>query len=100
MATSQEIQDKRNELTELLSRNEKLTKADIQAFRSGGIAVSHMTAKHDAVSMRMEIELIDAIRSLDETSSFLSKVGIGVTFVGAAFTLLQVLIAFKVLPVK
>jgi hypothetical protein len=100
MGTQQQEQDWRNEVVLILEKQKKLSKDDLQALRERTIVAPWLSGKKDAFSWRMDIELIDAIRSLDETSSFLATVGIVVAIVGALFTLLQVLIAIKVLPLK
>jgi hypothetical protein len=83
---------------EALEKNRKLTKEDLQVIREENGMNIQGGSGLNALQVRMQVETIDAIRSLDETSSFLSKVGIAVAIIGALFTLLQVLIAFKVLP--
>jgi hypothetical protein len=76
-------------LAAVLAKNKKLTKADLQRFRENAGGAEWMGKPF---SFRMEVEHIDAIRSLDETSSRLAKVGIAVAIVAAALGVLQIVL--------
>jgi hypothetical protein len=54
------------------------------ASQIAGSATNHLI-------FRMEIELIDAIRKLNETSTRLARVGIGVGILAVVLTVIQVL---------
>ena len=54
----------------------------------------HLSGKHDWFSFRMEVELIDAIRSLDESTDRLSKIGLAVALAGVFVGIAQLVFAF------
>ena len=56
-------------ITRVLEKQEKLTAAQLQILRANTGGVSLLSRTLDYFSFRMGIELIDTIRSLDETST-------------------------------
>jgi hypothetical protein len=93
-------------LKETLSRTVKFTAEDLQKLRMGSPAAGYMTGRTgDAFMVRMEVELIDAIRVLDETSTelinktnklttvilVLTGVGIAVAIIGVGIAAIQLL---------
>jgi hypothetical protein len=65
MATAEE---QRMALTQVLEKQQKLTASDLQILRNNTAGVPLLSSM-DYFAFRMEIELIDAIRTLDETSA-------------------------------
>jgi hypothetical protein len=89
-------------IKQVLGKERKLTGADLQILRTNTAAVSHITGKSDYFVFRMEIELIDAIRSLDESSAELIKktnwltgVILALTGVGILLAAVQIVIAAR-----
>ena len=84
-------------LKELFATKRKFTDADLQLLREEAAQVNHMTGKQDAwFTTRMEVELIDTIRALDQTSSKLitttnrlTTVILGVTIFGAVIAAVE-----------
>ncbi len=61
-------------LKELFGSTRKFTVDDLQVLREDAAQTNHMTGKQDAwFTTRMTVELIDTIRTLDETSARLIK---------------------------
>lgn len=87
----------------ILEKQERLTGADLDVLRHNTIGAIGHSSKSDAFMFRMEIELMDAIRALDETSTelinktnklttvimVLTGVGIFIAAVGIFIALLQ-----------
>lgn len=69
--------------TAVLEKQQPLTKDDLQVLRESTGIIGYLTSHHDPIKWRMEIELIDSIRKLDRTSSFLTIVLIFLTVVTA-----------------
>ena len=89
-------------IADILGKQQKLTATDLQRLRSSGAGVSLLSSKSDYFVFRMEIELIDAIRALDETSTKLIKqtnlltaVILGLTVVGVVTAVIQVFVALR-----
>jgi hypothetical protein len=91
-------------LKEALAKAGKFTAEDLQKLRMGSPAAGYMTGRTgDAFMVRMEVELIDAIRVLDETSTrlvtttnrlttvilVLTGVGIFIAAIGVLIALVQ-----------
>ncbi len=74
--------DPSNLLAQILNKKQKLTADDLQAFRTNSAAASQLSY----LSFRMDIELIDAIRSLDEAGGKLVRKTNWLTGVILAFT--------------
>ena len=86
----------------VLSKEQKFTGPDLQILRNNTAAVSHMSGKSDYFVFRMEVELIDAIRALDEASAkLITKTNaltfaiLGLTVVGVVLTGVQVWITLR-----
>jgi len=97
MATAEE---QRNAITEVLVKQQKLTATDLQMLRNSGAGVSLLSGKSDYFVFRMEVELIDAIRALDETSAELiektNKLTTAIlilTVVGVILAVIQIFLA-------
>lgn len=86
------LADQTKAVREVLEKNQPLAEIDLQVLRENTAAASGLSSKADYFSFRMEIELIDAIRKLNETSTRLARVGIWVTCVGVGLAFLQVLL--------
>lgn len=56
-------------IKQVLGKEQKLTASDLQTLRQNTGAAQSMSSKSDYFVFRMEIELIDAIRALDDTSA-------------------------------
>ena len=89
-------------VNQVLAKEQKLTGDDLQILRNNTGAVSHISAKSDYFVFRMEIELIDAIRALDEASAklitktnALTAAILGLTVVGVVLAGIQVWIALR-----
>lgn len=89
-------------ITQVLVKRQKLTGDDLQIFRNNTAAVNLMSGKSDYLVFRMEVELIDAIRSLDEASAkLITKTNaltfaiLGLTVVGVVLAGIQVWVAFR-----
>ncbi|SRR6266576_2644139 len=63
------LDEKAAAIQQVLSRNQKLTAADLQILREGSDLFEGRDKPTDFYRFRTDIELIDAIRSLDETST-------------------------------
>jgi hypothetical protein len=64
------LEDQTAAVRGVLEKEQKLTAADLQVLRENTRAVQHLSGRSDyAYVFRMEVELIDAIRALDETSA-------------------------------
>jgi hypothetical protein len=87
---------------QVLAKEQKLTADDLQTLRHNTAGVALMSSKSDYFVFRMEIELIDAIRSLDEASAklvtktnALTLAILGLTIVGVVLAGVQVWIAIR-----
>jgi hypothetical protein len=87
---------------QVLAKEQKLTGDDLQILRHNTGGVPLLTGKSDYFVFRMEIELIDAIRSLDEASAkLITKTNaltlaiLGLTVVGVVLAGIQVWVAFR-----
>ena len=80
------IDEQRNALTEVFRKHQKLTADDLQTLRINTAAANQLSSRSDYFVFRMEVELIDAIRSLDETSAKLVTKTNWLTGVILAFT--------------
>jgi hypothetical protein len=87
---------------QVLAKEKKLTGDDLQIFRHNTGGVPLLSSNIDYFHFRMEIELIDAIRSLDEASAkLITKTNaltlaiLGLTVVGVALAGIQVWVAFR-----
>jgi hypothetical protein len=89
----QEKIDQQNNVKDVLNKKLPLTAVDLQILRESAGIVAYLTSHHDPLAWRMEIEHLDSIRRLDETSSKLATIGIVVAGVAAAGTIAGVLIA-------
>ena len=97
------IDDERNTVTEVLKKKQKLSAEDLHTLRNNTGGVGLISSKTDYFMFRIEVELIDAIRALDETSTelinktnklttvilVLTGVGIFIAAVGVLIALLQ-----------
>ena len=87
---------------QVLAKEEKLTGDDLQILRHNTAGAAAMSGKSDYFVFRMEIELIDAIRSLDEasaklitTTNRLTAVILAVTVVGVLLAVVQIVLAVR-----
>ena len=83
--------EQRDAFVAVRDKQQPFTKEDLQVLRetsgvAGGIG-GHLT-------VRMQVELIDAIQNLNATSSFLAKVGISVAVVGVILTITQIVLKY------
>lgn len=86
-------------LRTILEKHKKLTASDLQTFRENTAGVAQMSGKSDYFVFRMEVELIDAIRSLDEasanliekTNSLTTRILV-LTYAVVALTVIQILL--------
>jgi hypothetical protein len=81
--TEQQKTQQQLKATAVLAKQQPLTKDDLQILRESTGIIGYLTSHHDPIKWRMEIELIDCIRKLDKTSSFLTIVLIFLTVVAA-----------------
>jgi hypothetical protein len=89
-------------VTQVLSKELKLSASDLQILRKNTAGVPLLTGKSDYFVFRMEVELIDAIRALDEASAkLITKTNaltvaiLGLTVVGVVLAGIQVWIALR-----
>ena len=87
---------------EVLEKERKLTGEDLQRLRENTVGAATMSGRADYFVFRMDIELIDAIRSLNETSTRLvTKTNnltlaiLGLTFAAVILAAIQVWIAVR-----
>lgn len=81
-------------LKELFASCRKFTAADLQVLRDDAAATNAMTGKQDAwFTTRMTVELIDTIRTLDQTSAKLIQTTNTLTAVILGVTVIAVVIA-------
>ena len=92
----------RNALIEILKKEQKLTADDLHTLRKNTGGANQLSSKTDYFMFRIEVELIDAIRSLDETSSrlvtktnLLTAVILGLTIVLVLIGILQIVIMMR-----
>lgn len=95
------LDDKVAAIRSVFSKNQKLTGPDIQVFRENAEAFNHISSRK-ADDVRIQVELIDAIRSLDEASgklitktNWLTGVILALTVVGVGLGVIQVWIALR-----
>jgi len=77
-----------------LSKKQKLRSADLQILRENAELLEGHDKKNDYYLFRMQIEFIDAVRSLDESSARLVKITNWLTFVILGLTVAGVVIAW------
>jgi len=87
-------EEKAAAIQQALSRKQKFTATDLQILRENAELLEGHDKKNDYYLFRMQIEMIDAIRSLDEasarlitTTNRLTGVILALTVVGIALTL-------------
>ena len=80
-------------IQQALGRKTKLAAADLQILRENAELLEGHDRKNDYYLFRMQIELIDAIRALDETSSKLVEKTNRLTTIILALTIAAVLLA-------
>ena len=87
---------------QVLAKEQKLTGNDLQILRNNTAGVTLLSGKSDYFIFRMEVELIDAIRSLDEasaklitTTNRLTTVILAVTVVGVLLAGIQIALAIR-----
>lgn len=78
----------------VLEKDAPLTRTDLQVLRSNSAAASNFSSRSDWFVFRMEVEFIDAIAALNNTSTRLAKIGIGVGIVGVLVTIATLVSAF------
>lgn len=93
MTTEQERIDQQRKVKEVLNKNLPLMADDLQTLRESAGIVAYLTSNHDPIAWRMEIEFLDAVRKLDESSTRLSTVGNRLAFVATVATVIGVFIA-------
>jgi hypothetical protein len=83
------------EVADVLKKHTKLTKEDIQLLRerAGEFPV---VGGMNWLTARMELELIDAITSLDESTAKLTRIGVWLTAAGVFVGVVQIVMAFFV----
>jgi hypothetical protein len=90
-------QEQRDAFIAVVKKTEApLTEADLQVLRehaAQAAAIGGMGT--NSLNFRMDVELIDAIRNLNATSTALAKVGIFVGSVGVILTLVQVVLHYR-----
>ena len=86
--------EKRDAVKAVIDKFQKLTAEDLRTLRECTDIMPSMTGRQaDWLVMRMEIELIDAIRSLDDSSTRLVTTTNRLTAVILALTFVGVLLA-------
>ena len=97
-----QLEDSTTEIKGVLSKEQKLTGPDLQVLRRNTRAAASMSSKTDYFVFRMDIELIDAIRALDETSTQLitktnrlTSAILGLTVAGVLLALVQLVVLLK-----
>jgi hypothetical protein len=87
-------------VTQILNKQAKLLAADLDILRKNTLGAQSLSSKSDYFMFRTEIELIDAIRSLDETSAKLVTKTNWLTGVILAFTIALFFIGMVVIMVR
>ncbi len=89
-------------IRQVLRKEQKLTADDLQILRKNTAGVAVMSGRSDYLVFRMEVELIDAIRALDEasaklitTTNRLTAVILAVTVVGVVLAVIQIVLAVR-----
>ena len=77
----------RKAITEILNKKIALSRADLQVLRENSAAANLMSSRSDWFLFRIEVELIDSITALNQSSSKLARVGIAVAIVGVVLAL-------------
>ena len=91
----QERQDLQNATVDLLGKQKPLSAAELQQLRQSTAIVSDLSSHYDPLRWRMDIELIDAVRLLNLSSTRLMIAGIAVALVGVSASLAQIIIALR-----
>jgi len=87
-------EEKAAAIQQALSKKQKFTATDLQILRENAELLEGHDKKNDYYLFRMQIEFIDAIRSLDESSARLVKITNWLTFVILGLTVAGVVIAW------
>lgn len=95
-------EEQANAVMQVFSTGQKLTGRELQILRENAQLLEGHDAKTDYYLFRMQIELIDAIRALDETSAklvtktnWLTLVILGLTGVLVIIGVLQIVIMVR-----